>query len=733
MTKELPDLMYKDFGEYLKRLGKFLKDKAQIFRGKNDGRLALRTLFLSMLANMFESDSAYNQNLENGYFTSPNDQIYFVSVRTNEPNPQKPLVDFFVYTFEKSHRDAKSKNIDLDYYYYYDLVKIVQNDYPTVLINGKLPKAKVVNTDSEFQLKTFSKIIRQEDIKSFDHRTGPREPKAFKLQSFQNDKNLDFTRYDITQPIDPNQPLFGQDYFDNVKNLRDRLPLRWQSSENALYASGIGGLMNWLEKWQIEVSFDALLNKIRHVEIEANVYDPTTATQSKTIRTYVKVEGETNNWRRAAELIIAKPIASLKPKSDDSETALQLVKIKKLGTYATEIAIDFDAVEQKNVKAESLADKLMSSESLDHLEVKIRDEISRLLAEHGSLEKANVELFVKLMQFSKEANVVAVDPVVLHDVAEGMFGDSLYLLKSDYKTIVLSLSETPVDYELLYTYISENRHTWKLYGDIQFVMVGTVTDEAYSRYVDFHGPEKIMPTIVENLGQNLVGATKKTYKLTKKFFSNLLTKAASSTTGQSTRDLFFVETARIENWLPEPERLFPRIPPKIQHLNYIHGNLYQPQPESTMISYKGPVTDNLIEVLTPDYTYLLDESFQTPVKPADVEMIISNIIRLTGLLIDLHNSDILSLVIKSSLKTFFEVETHPDDAQLIGVKMRYKKHVTTKDVKPKIFWFKMAKVVEKSEVDFLTKNMKKTNVKSMPDYKIFFLNDDLEMFESCLV
>jgi len=134
---ELTDMMFQSFdNQFAPQLQIFLRDQYMHDTNKE----ALRSFFLSMLINIFQSHVFERNNLKTGYLASTPNFVYFLTAN----NGETPEFDFFTFdlTFEDQTRPVLSQRAKENL-----VAMLLADKLFKFLPEKKLPKAKVVKID----------------------------------------------------------------------------------------------------------------------------------------------------------------------------------------------------------------------------------------------------------------------------------------------------------------------------------------------------------------------------------------------------------------------------------------------------------------------------------------------------------------------------------------------------------------------------------------------------------
>jgi len=259
---------------------------------------------------------------------------------------------------------------------------------------------------------------------------------------------------------------------------------------------------------------------------------------------------------------------------------------------------------------DTLADRLISDQPIDVLKNIMLKEVSNsLFVNGGSMKKLTAELLVKLMTISTSSDAYYVEPKTLKSRD---LGDNLLLVKNKKTAVVISVSETPVDYGHLHTCVAEMRKSWRLPGrKIRFVFVANIpADNAAGRAYQYEQQQSLIFEAVQ-----------------------------------------VSHTASDPNWRDDlSESLF------------------------RLVTSFGPrdrlEKDDLVAVPTPNFQLADMFDDRTHLTGPELDMLIHNTVELGGKVLDPEDSEILALYCQRYLTSqLLRIEASPEDPTLLRIKM----------------------------------------------------------------
>jgi len=729
---ELTDFLFQNHGLFVRNFQTFLKHHVSSLDFGPWRRFALQNFIWSMLLHLLESEVAVRQRVEKGYFAWSPGMIHFATVHTSSGN-QPVEYDLKHTVFSIQSKGTKIRSADdemkMEYKTYTDMVGEIKLDYPTLLVDDKLSFATVLNVDKTYLVSSFkSKVVVADQ-----YLPNSKGKWAVGVTRFENEHMLDYMRYSVIKP-DILGETFGDDYIQKTMQLINRkamTPILFESSNrNCIYMAVLGGLVNWQEKWKMHLSVHDVLGKIGCLEITANIYNREATQQTRKITTMFQVVD-----KYQPNPIITTPVEDIPVISSSKE----IVKNAEVESSSSQELVQFHVEPVSDVEGKTLIDRLLSSNSEKHLDIVIRRELLGFLAKHKSLEMANVQFLIRLMRgSSSEFNRgFLFNRRFMMNVVMGIFGDSLFVLRSQSKSILISFGgrEHSVDYERLHKFLVQYRETLHLHDTFYFAMVGSLTTEAHERYLEIKQPNRAYKDDAPSTSEDRASTPKALYRSTKGFFGKLLSNKQPKKGQEKSGDrLIFIETIQmhINDGIAPQNPVMLKIRAKMTEMNNLHGYMYRPQPRNWVISNEDEQSINKYLTDMPTFKTFINQyvNFHCDVTRRDIEMTIDNTIKTIGVLIHLSTDEILSLVIAESLKINFDLETHPRDPALIGVRMRYKHNDDTLAHKnePQLFWFKMERAKGDLAAYHAIRNIRKSTV---PPHTIFFVDDNCKVSAKC--
>jgi len=466
---EITDYMFTDFyGEFRRQAKEILSTNKYL---KRDGIAA--PFFNSMLLSCIVLSSVpVNHRIERAYFDSfynkkhplGRDTVLAV-VRRSDDEFERLQLEFYSIQIRYIIFDSDRK-LELHPHWYDALLEHLERDYPG-LVGGKDftqygSNALLIGTQKQ-RVKTVKVPITrgeltEQEIRPYFHVLTPNS---------QSMNELDFNRFDPNTNPPPRRQGFGENYFTEMCNLRNTFSHYFYSvfhKNVALYVSFHGSLMNWMQKWSFDI--DPIYSNGLSLTSDTGL-DGMILPRRIRLSTFIKVLNEENDG--SDDEISTK--LTLAPLKETESTTAQIVELSRhydpnLGEQVQSNFYVQSLLTQNNDPNEkSLLEYMFSLGYTDSIRNKLMKEVSDSLFVHGrSFKKLAVELLVKFMAVSSEnVDTFSVHPRKLHALN---LGDNLFLIRNiqEQQALIISVSETPVDYEHLFFCISKMRQKLQITG-----------------------------------------------------------------------------------------------------------------------------------------------------------------------------------------------------------------------------------------------------------------------------